>query len=119
MYRKDFGKKGEQLAKEELIKKGLKFIASNFTFKKLEIDLVFEDKASKEIVFVEVKTRTSTDYGQPEDAIDSKKQVNIRTAASVFVKLNREFKNHEIRFDIFSILKVGEKYIYKHMVNGF
>ena len=119
MYRKDFGKKGEQFAKEELIKKGLKFIASNFTFKKLEIDLIFEDKKSKEIVFFEVKTITSTDYGQPEDAIDAKKQLNIRTAASVFLKLNREFKNHKIRFDIFSVLKNGGEYIHKHIVNGF
>ncbi|MFA7362002.1 MAG: YraN family protein [Candidatus Kapaibacterium sp.] len=119
MYSKDFGKKGEQLAKEDLIRKGLKFIASNFTFKKLEIDLVFEDKTTKEIIFVEVKSRTSTDYGQPEEAIDVKKQINIRTAASVFIKLNSEFKNHKIRFDIYTVLKSGEEYIYKHTINGF
>lgn len=119
MYTKYFGKKGEQIAKKELIDKGLKFIASNFTFKKLEIDLIFEDKASSEIIFVEVKSRTSTDYGLPEEAVDERKQVNLRTAASVFLKLNREFKNHKTRFDIISILKKDEGYVLNHTINAF
>lgn len=119
MYNTEFGKLGEQLVKKELIKGGLKFIASNFTFKKLEVDLIFEDKASNEIIFVEVKTRTSNNYGQPEDAVDERKQNNLRIAASVFVKLNCEYKGHKKRFDIFSVLKNGDKYIFKHSVNAF
>lgn len=118
-YRKDFGKHGEQIAKKELIEKGLKFIASNFTFRKLEIDLIFEDKASNEIVFIEVKSRSSTNYGLPEEAVDEKKQTNILTAASVFVKLNPEFKNHKLRFDVVSILKNDGNYEIKHSINAF
>lgn len=119
MYNTEFGKMGEQLAKKELINKGMKFIASNFTFKKLEVDLVFEDKTSKEIVFVEVKSRTSTDFGQPEDAVDERKQQNLRKAASIFVKLNREFKDHKIRFDIFSVLQSGKEFTLQHSISAF
>ena len=119
MYKKEFGKWGEQIAKEELLKKGLKFIASNFTFKNLEIDLVFEDKTTKEIIFIEVKSRTSLDYGEPEDAIDRKKQINLKTAASVFLKVNSEFRNHKKRFDMFSVLKSDNDVKIKHSENAF
>lgn len=119
MYNKNFGKWGEQIAKQELLRKGLKFIASNFTFKNLEIDLVFEDKTTKEVIFVEVKSRTSLDYGEPEDAIDRKKQINLKTAASVFLKVNSEFRNHKKRFDMFSVLKSGNDVKIKHSENAF
>ena len=83
---KDLGKWGEQFAKEELLKKGLKFIASNFTFKKLEIDLIFLDVKKNELIFVEVKTRSSDYFGDPEDAIHPAKQRNLRNCASNIFK---------------------------------
>lgn len=119
MYKKEFGKWGEQIAKEELLKKGLKFIASNFTFKNLEIDLIFADNKSNEIIFIEVKSRTSLLYGEPEDSIDRKKQINLKTASSVFISVNSEFKNYKKRFDMFSVLKTGTDIKIKHSENAF
>ena len=116
---KDLGKWGEQYAKEELLKKGLKFIASNFTFKKLEIDLIFLDVKKKEIVFVEVKTRTSDYFGDPEEAIHLHKQRNLRNCASIFLKLNKEFENCSIRYDSFAIIKLKDEIKTRHIENSF
>jgi putative endonuclease len=102
---KELGKWGEQYAKDDLLKRGLKFIASNFRFKKLEIDLIFLDVKKNELIFVEVKTRTSDFFGDPEEAIHDLKQRNIRSCASVFVKINKEFEGCSIRYDSYSIIK--------------
>ncbi len=119
MIGNDTGRKGEQLAKKLLLEKGLRFIASNFTFKKLEIDLVFEDKNSKEIIFVEVKTRSSLEFGLPEQSVDEKKISNLRSAASVFIKLNPVFKSYKIRFDVVSVLKSKDDFVLNHYINAF
>lgn len=119
MQKNSLGRIGEQKAKEYLIQKGLRFIASNFTFKKLEIDLIFEDKATKEIIFIEVKSRSSLNYGLPEEAIDEKKQANLRSAASVFIKLNPEFRLHTLRFDAVSVLKLNDSFSISHYQNAF
>lgn len=119
MHSNPLGREGEQKAKEFLIQKGLRFIASNFTFKKLEIDLIFEDKAAKVIIFIEVKSRSSLNFGLPEEAIDEKKQFNLRTAASVFIKLNPEFKSHTPRFDAVSVLKSNDSFSINHYHNAF
>ena len=67
----DTGKKGEELAKSFLIEKGYEILASNYRYKKAEIDLI----AKKEniLAIIEVKTRTSIDYGAPESFVNNKK----------------------------------------------
>ncbi|MCX6158236.1 MAG: YraN family protein [Ignavibacteriota bacterium] len=115
----ELGKWGEQYAKEELLKKGLKFIASNFRFKKLEIDLVFFDKVKDEIIFVEVKTRTSDYFGEPEEAINSLKQRKLKNCASVFLKINKEFENCSVRYDSYGIVKLKDEIKVRHTEDSF
>jgi putative endonuclease len=117
--KKSLGKWGEQYAKEELLKKGLKFIASNFTFKKLETDLIFLDVKKNELVFVEVKTRKTDYFGDPEEAIDSAKQRNLRNCASVFLKLNKEFEKCSVRYDSFAIIKLNDEIKVRHIEDSF
>jgi putative endonuclease len=116
---KELGKWGEQFAKEELMKKGLKFIASNFTFKKLETDLIFLDVKKNEIIFIEVKTRTAENYGDPEEAIHTAKQRNIRNCASIFLKINKEYSECSVRFDSFAIIKLNDEIKVRYIEDSF
>jgi len=115
----ELGKWGEQYAKNDLLKRGLKFIASNFRFKKLEIDLIFLDVKKNELIFVEVKTRTTDFFGDPEDAITQLKQRNLRNCASVFIRINKEYEDCSIRYDSYSIIKSKDEIKIRHTENSF
>lgn len=116
---KETGDFGEQIAKKYLIEKGYRFIASNFSYAKLEIDMIFEDESEKYLIFVEVKTRSSLKYGVPEEAIDKDKQKNLRSASDYFLKFNREFRKHNKRFDSVSVLKQDNGWTINHIQNSF
>lgn len=94
------GRLGENAALEYLKTKGHLILHSNFRWDRKEIDLISIDKEI--LVFTEVKTRTSFDFGFPEEAVDERKQLNIKAVAEEFLLNNREYK--EIRFDIISVL---------------
>jgi putative endonuclease len=98
------GAKGENLAAEFLQSKGFEIVARNFRHKHAEIDLI----AQREnwLLFIEVKTRTSTSYGQPEDFVDHHKSRNVFEAAEEYIFAN-DWQGH-IRFDIISV-KLGYK----------
>lgn len=117
--KKELGDWGEQYAKEELIKMGLKFIARNFRFKNLEIDLIFLDVKKNELIIVEVKTRKTDYFGDPEEAIDSAKQSNLRICASVFMKINKEFADYNVRYDSYAIIKLNDTVKVRHIENAF
>jgi len=117
--KKETGDFGEQTAKKFLIENGYRFIASNFSYHKLEIDLVFEDQKRNIVIFVEVKTRNSLRYGIPESAINKDKQKNIRAASNYFIRFNREFRLHEKRFDSVSVLMDNGDWNINHIQNSF
>jgi putative endonuclease len=97
MQRKSLGTKGEHLAAEFLRRHGFEIIARNFRYDRGEIDII----AGKEklISFCEVKTRTSTAYGSGEDAVDTRKQRQIRKVAEGFIS-ERELDGYDFRFDV-------------------
>lgn len=74
-YRQKLGVSGEKMAAEYLKRKGYLIIDKNFRTREGEIDLIAE--RNKELIFIEVKTRTSFTYGSPEEAVDAKKQQKI------------------------------------------
>lgn len=96
----DLGKQGEQLASAFLVAKGYEILDENWCYGKAEIDLIAY--INKQIVFVEVKTRTSVSFGQPEEFVSVAKQKLLETAANEYI----EIMNHqgEVRFDIISVL---------------
>ena len=98
------GQKGEQFAAELMEKKGFKIIQRNWKMGHLEMDIIAGNK--KEIVFVEVKTRTSTFHGQPEEAVDILKRRRMVAAANAYIKYYKEDRN--IRFDIIGILMTND-----------
>ena len=77
-----FGNIGENIAKNFLIHKGYTIITSNFRCKNGEIDIICKKK--NKISFTEVKTRSSTQFGTPEEAVTSTKQKRISKNCKVF-----------------------------------
>lgn len=98
----EIGRDGENLAAEFLQKKGWEIISRNFRHRKAEIDLII--KRDDWTIFVEVKTRSSAEYGQPEDFVDEFKARKIFEAAEEFI-FSTDWKGH-VRFDVISI-KLG------------
>lgn len=96
----EIGKKGEEMAVAYLRKRGFKIIATNWRFHHLEIDIVAQD--GDEIVFVEVKTRTSSAFGHPEEAISKQKISRILNAAEAYIE--EHDINQDARFDVMAIL---------------
>ena len=101
-FNKIVGDKGEQIASNFLKKKKYKIICNNYRNKIGEIDIIAEQKDV--LVFVEVKTRSSSAFGMPSEAVDSRKQEKIKKVAEVFL-LNKKYQNKEIRFDVIEILE--------------
>ncbi|OCX50354.1 YraN family protein [Mucilaginibacter sp. PPCGB 2223] len=112
----DLGRLGEQLAKTYLEGLGYEIIDENWTHGKAEVDLIaYHDKT---IIFVEVKTRTGTGFGQPEDFVDARKQKLLADAANEYIYLMEH--NGDARFDIVSVLfDQQNKHTLKHIPDAF
>ena len=111
----ELGKKGEQLAVDYLTKEGYKIEERNWRFQKAEIDII----ASKQetIISVEVKTRSSKDFGNPQDFVNSKKIKLMVVAMNEYV-LIRDL-DIEVRFDIIAITKIKEEFDINHIKDAF
>lgn len=103
--KKTIGNIGEALAEEALKNKGYYIIRRNFSCPYGEIDIIAVK--NKVIAFVEVKTRTTSHYGTPGEAVDFRKQRHIRNAARYF--LNQYKKPYE-RTD-FQVIEVTINHI--------
>ncbi len=110
-----FGEEAEEAAKLFLKKKGYTILASNWRFKKYEIDIIAEFKNI--IVFFEVKARSSNVFGEPEVFVTKKKQTFIITAAAHYLKEGMIEK--EARFDIISVLQINNNLTVKHLEHAF
>jgi putative endonuclease len=108
------GKKGEQLAVEYLLKKGYHILETNWRYSRFEIDIIA--KIGNDLVFVEVKTRTTTTHGFPEEAVSQKKAENLFEAAEVY--LEEKGIEDEIRFDIISIVIANGRTEIRHIEDG-
>lgn len=93
------GSRGEALAADFLLEKGFELVAKNYRYKHAEIDLIV--KRDNLLVFVEVKTRKSSSFGEPESFVDEKKAAKIFEGADHYIFENNW--NGNIRFDIISV----------------
>ncbi len=101
MQKKELGKKGEEIALRFLKKNGYRVVERNYVCKMGEVDIIAKEKDT--LVFIEVKTRTSTVFGPPQLAVTSSKQMQISKAAWSFLKEKR-IENVKARFDVVAIL---------------
>ncbi len=96
----DTGNWGEEKAAEHLIAKGFEILEKNYRYKHMEIDLI--TKHNKMLIFVEVKTRSGTGFGMPEEFVNYTKAKLIMKAAENYIFATDW--HFDIRFDIVSIL---------------
>lgn len=115
----ELGKKGEELAVEYLQQNGYKILDRNWTFQKAEIDII----AQKEniLAVVEVKTRSSLDFGSPEEFVKQKKINLLIKAVNAYINYReKDFEEDlNVRFDIVAIHKNGETFAIEHLTDAF
>ena len=116
MYQRHIiGKYGEDVAERYLMQKGYNIIERNFMCKQGEIDIIAEH--SKYIVFIEVKTRSNYKYGTPAMATNNIKKQHIKSAANIFLYINK-FDKFEIRFDVIEVFINNGKCYINHIKNA-
>ncbi len=96
----ELGKRGEQLAAEYLIKKGYRILETNWHNEKEEIDIIALDK--NELVITEVKTRSTSYFGDPDEAVTPAKANRLIHAAETYLELKN--MDMDVRYDIISII---------------
>jgi putative endonuclease len=95
----ELGIKGEILALEFLEKKGFTILEINWRFEKTEVDIIA--RHNNTLVIAEVKTRTGSTFGDPEESVGIAKQKNLAIAAEEY--LEQQNLDMDVRFDIISI----------------
>ena len=111
----DFGKIGEDLAVELLIKKGYRILDRNWHSGHKEIDIIAMDGDT--LVAVEVKTRKTNKYGEPDVAVDATKQRLLTWAADAYVRYHN--LNVDVRFDIIAIVMTDTSQTIEHIEDAF
>lgn len=94
----------EKVAARWLQQQGCRILEMQYRTKGGEVDLIYED--GDELVFAEVKYRTSQEYGMPAEAVDARKQQHIIRGATVYAKLHQRL-NDPMRFDVIELLEQG------------
>lgn len=97
---KQKGKLGEDLAAKYLKKKGYEIIARNYKNSYGEIDIIAAH--SGYLIFVEVKARSSQEFGRPAEAVNNHKQRKISQVASGYIHVKRLY-DADVRFDIVEV----------------
>ncbi len=101
----DLGARGEALAGKYLRRAGYRLLARNFRCRYGEIDLVAEEGGN--LVFVEVKTRSSAGFGHPLEAVDRHKQGQLIRAAHVYLR-EQAAEERFCRFDVVAVTFGGD-----------
>ena len=109
------GKKGEQLAVDYLLQNGYDIVERNYRFDKAEVDIIAKIKDT--LAIVEVKTRSTTDFGNPQDFVKPKQIQRLVKAVDEYVTVNN--LDVEVRFDIIAIVKNGNTYDIEHLKDAF
>lgn len=111
----ELGKLGEELAVEFLQKNSYDILETNWVFQKAEIDIIAQKNTI--LAIVEVKTRSSIDFGLPQDFVKPKKIQLLVKAVNEYVISND--LDVEVRFDIIAIHKEGKNYKIEHIEDAF
>ncbi len=110
-----FGREGEKAALDFLIEKGYKILEVNYKLHPLEVDIIAMDREF--IVFVEVKTRQTDEYGHPVEFITGKKEQNLIRVADYY--LQYKMPNREGRFDVITLYVKDGAFVLEHFVDAF
>ena len=111
----ELGKIGEELAVEYLLGKGYQILERNWRSGHKEIDIIALDGDT--LVAVEVKTRKSNDFGEPDIAVGADKQRMLVWAADAYVRYRQ--LDVDVRFDIVSIVFTDTDRKIEHIEDAF
>ena len=114
-FHNELGQDGEAIAVDYLRTNGYEILDRNWRFLKAEIDIVA--KYNNVLVVVEVKTRTSSYFGDPEHFVSTKKMKLLIEASNAYV-LKKDL-DLEVRFDIVGIIKNKNVVEIRHLENAF
>ena len=109
MNKRSVGTEVEQRVASYLRGKGMTILASNYRSRVGEIDLIGRDGAT--LCFIEVKYRTTTAYGRPEEAVDARKMHTIRMVAQHYLASQKLSMDTPIRFDVAAVTGDRIRYI--------
>ncbi|MBW2938485.1 YraN family protein [Aureisphaera sp. CAU 1614] len=115
-YHNELGKLGEELATQYLLREGYNILERNFVYDKAEIDIIAQ-KEEGVIVIVEVKTRNSAAFGNPQEFVSKSKIKLLVKAANEYI-IDRQL-DAEVRFDIIAVLKNKKEERIEHFENAF
>ena len=111
----ELGKFGEELAVDFLQQNGYTILETNWTFQKAEIDIIAQKENT--LAIVEVKTRSSIEFGLPQDFVKPKKIQLLVKAVNEYVTSND--LETDVRFDIVAIFKESNEYKIEHIEDAF
>jgi putative endonuclease len=100
------GRKAEDLACARLQQAGLALTTRNYRSPFGEIDLVMQERDI--LVFVEVRYRSSDDFGTPAETVDARKQARLRATAEHYLQNTPRASKKACRFDIVALTGNGE-----------
>jgi len=92
MKRKELGDIGEELARKFLKKKGYRIRETNFRCREGEIDIIAEHKDY--LVFVEVRTKTTSSFGSPEESVTSAKKEKLIASALAYMSSHKDLPDN-------------------------
>jgi|TARA_B110000967_G_C18700600_1_gene467635 putative endonuclease len=115
-HHNELGKLGEKLAAVYLLKNGYEILAQNYYFDKAEIDIIAK-KGEDTLVVVEVKTRNSDFFGDPQEFVTPSKIKLLVKAANEYIISND--LDMEVRFDIIAVIKNKMIEKIEHFENAF
>lgn len=96
------GREGEEIACAYLESKGYTILEQNYFFERAEVDIVAYNETA--IVFVEVKMRKNTAFGEPAEFVTDKKQELVYKAAEAWL-YERKMDGSPVRFDVVAIVQ--------------
>jgi putative endonuclease len=115
------GRFGEDVAAGHLEAAGLQILARNWRCREGELDVVARE--GTELVFVEVKTRSSLAYGFPAEAVHQRKSARIRRLALGWMHEQRESGAGQswssLRFDVVTVVRTGSGVRVEHLRGAF
>lgn len=111
----DLGAEGEKLALKHLLSRGYTILETNWRFGKEEIDIIA--RIGMELVIVEVKTRNSNFFGEPEEFVSRAKQQHMIRAANAYVE--KHDLDLEVRFDVIGIIVNRQGTSVNHLEGAF
>jgi putative endonuclease len=94
------GRLGETYAADYLVRQGYEILEKNYRRQYGEVDIIASDRGT--VVFIEVKTRRSSLYGSPHEAVDQRKQRQLSRIAQEYL-VSRRLQDAVARFDVLGV----------------